>query len=133
MKTAVRYYSRSGNTRLLAEAIAKGAGVPAVSVDAADAALSEQVDVLFIGGALYAYGLDSHLKTYLAGLDGSKVKKAVVFSTSWLSKHSLALIKDALTAKGIAVEEKTLYAKNKPSAGYLKEAEEVAKKYVLEN
>lgn len=127
MKTAVRYYSRSGNTKLLAEAIAKGAGVPAVSVDVADAALSEQVDVLFIGGALYAYGLDSHLKTYLAGLDGSKVKKAVIFSTSWLSKHSLALIRDALTAKGIAVEEKTLYAKNKPSADYLKEAEGVCR------
>lgn len=133
MKTAVRYYSRSGNTKLLAEAIATGAGVPAVSVDAADAALSEPVDLLFIGGALYAYGLDSHLKIYLAGLDGGKVKKAVVFSTSWLSKHSLALIKDALTAKGIEVEEKTLYAKNKLSADYLKEAETFARNYSAEN
>jgi flavodoxin len=30
MKCAVRYYSRSGNTRLLAEAIAEELGVPAV-------------------------------------------------------------------------------------------------------
>ncbi len=133
MKTAVRYYSRSGNTKALAEAIAKGAGVPAVSVDAPEATLAECVDVLFIGGALYAYGLDSQLKAYLSGLDGSKVKMAVVFSTSWLSKHSLALIKDGLSAKGIVVEEKTLYAKNRPSAEYLQEAEEFAKKYVSEN
>lgn len=59
MNAAVRYYSRSGNTKAVAEAIAKGAGVQAVSVDAADAKITEPVDVLFIGGALYAYGLDS--------------------------------------------------------------------------
>jgi flavodoxin len=33
MKTAVRYYSGSGNTKALAEAIASAAGVKAVSVD----------------------------------------------------------------------------------------------------
>lgn len=35
MNVAVRYYSRSGNTRTLAEALAKAAGVQAMSVDAA--------------------------------------------------------------------------------------------------
>lgn len=29
MNIAVRYYSRTGNTKVLAEAIAKGVGVPA--------------------------------------------------------------------------------------------------------
>lgn len=43
------------------------------------------------------------------------------------------MIKDALIAKGIAVEEKTIYAKNKPSADDLKEAEEVARNYSAEN
>ncbi len=33
MSTLVRYYSRSGNTKVLAEAIAEAAGVKAVSVD----------------------------------------------------------------------------------------------------
>ena len=37
MSTAVRYYSRGGNTKAMAEAIAKAAGVEAVSVDAAGA------------------------------------------------------------------------------------------------
>ncbi|MDD5922462.1 MAG: hypothetical protein PUC44_04710 [Eubacteriales bacterium] len=35
MIISVRYYSRSGNTKVLAEAIARGAGVPSVSVDEA--------------------------------------------------------------------------------------------------
>ena len=64
MKTAVRYDSRSGNTKALAEALARAAKVSAVPVDDPKAALTEPVDLLFIGGALYAYGLDSHLKTY---------------------------------------------------------------------
>ena len=93
MSTAVRYYSRSGNTKAIADAIASAAGVPAISVDSTESAIEDSVDVLFIGGALYAYGLDNHLKDYLKTLKKTDAKKAVVFSTSWISKHSLDLIK----------------------------------------
>lgn len=48
MNVAVRYYSRSGNTKALADAMARAAGVPAISVDAPEAKLDEPVDVLFI-------------------------------------------------------------------------------------
>ena len=47
MSVAVRYYSRSGNTKKVADYIAEAAGVEAVSVDSKDAVLSEKVDVLF--------------------------------------------------------------------------------------
>ena len=104
MKNAVRYYSRSGNTRTAAEAIARAIGTDAVSVDSASASLQEPVDVLFIGGALYAYGIDKHLKAYLGSLKKDQVKKAVVFSTSWISKHAIDLIKGELDRKGIPVE-----------------------------
>ena len=115
MSVAVRYYSRSGVTKKVADIIAGQAGVKAVSVDAADAAdaaLSERADVLFIGGALYAYGLDKKLTAYLNGIDGSKVGEAVVFSTSWLSKHAVDLIKKGLAARGIRVREDFLYLKS---------------------
>ncbi|MCH3987838.1 MAG: flavodoxin domain-containing protein [Lachnospiraceae bacterium] len=124
MSAAVRYYSRSGNTKLLAEAIAKGAGVTAVSADAPDAALAEPVDVLFIGGALYAYGLDKNLKNYLKSFDPSKAKKAVVFSTSWISRHALDLIANSLKSKNIPVEKEVFYAKGRPDDVTLKKAEE---------
>ena len=79
MKVAVRYYSRSGNTKAVAEAIAKTAGVAAVSVDTDEAAIKETIDILFIGGALYAYGLDNHLKEYMATLKKDDVKKQLFF------------------------------------------------------
>lgn len=127
MNIAIRYYSRSGNTRALAEAIAKGAGVPALSVDAPDAAIREPVDLLYLGGALYAYGLDAHIKDFLRTLDKAKVKKAVVFSTSWISRHALELLKKGLEEAGIPVEAETLYAKNKPGEAQLRAAEAFAR------
>jgi flavodoxin len=130
MHTAVRYFSRSGNTKKVAEYIAEAAGVNAVSVDAADAALTEEADVLFIGGALYAYGIDDELKKYLNTLSSDKVGKAVVFSTSWLSKHALDLIKKALTEKGIKVEEETFYLKSKAVDGSRNDAMKFAKKFI---
>lgn len=128
MTIAIRYYSRSGNTKLVADAMAKALGIAAISVDEPEAELREKADVLFIGGALYAYGLDKHLKNYLNDLDAAYVGRAVVFSTSWLSKHGLDLIKKALKAKGITVEEETFYVKNKANAGQLKEAGEFAQR-----
>jgi len=129
MNIAVRYYSRSGNTKAIAEAIAQAAGVQAVSVDKADAKIAEPADVLFIGGALYAYGLDSHLKAYLKTLKAGDAKKAVVFSTTWISKHSIDLIKDGLKDAGIPVEDEFFYVKGKPSEVELKDAAEFAKKF----
>lgn len=129
MNIAVRYYSRSGNTKLLAEAIANEVNVKAVSVDSIDAEIKEPVDLLFIGGALYAYGLDKHLKEYLKTLKKENIKKAVVFSTSWLSKHSIDLIKKALEENDIEVYDEFIYAKNKPSLEKLEEVKNVVKKF----
>lgn len=128
MKNAVRYYSRSGNTKMAAEAIARAIGTDAVSVDSASASLQEPVDVLFIGGALYAYGIDKHLKAYLGSLKKDQVKKAVVFSTSWISKHAIDLIKDELNRKGIPVEKETLYFRGKPGEKQLQDAANVARR-----
>ena len=128
MKVQVRYYSRSGNTKVLADAIAKGANVKAISIDDENASIDEKTDILFIGGALYAYGLDSKIKKYISELDATNIKKAIVFSTSWISKHSIDLLKKALTEKNIDVSEEYIYYKNKPNSNELKEAEEITKK-----
>ena len=130
MNIKVRYYSRSGNTKLLADAIAKGVNEEAISVDSSNSQITDNIDILFVGGALYAYGLDKNLKEYLSNIDGSKIKRAVVFSTSWLSKHSIDLIRNSLRDKGINVDEEYIYAKNKPNDKFLKQVESDVKKYL---
>jgi len=129
MKYEVRYYSRSGNVKAIAEAVAQELEVEAVSVDQPQAMITQTTDVLFIGGALYAYGLDEHLKTYLNALDGSLIHKAVIFSSTWISRHSIELIRKALMDKGIETIEEAFYVRGKPSAEQLKQAKEFARKY----
>ncbi|MBR0136206.1 MAG: hypothetical protein IJM18_08390 [Clostridia bacterium] len=71
MNVAVRYYSKLGNTKRIAEAIAKGAGVTAVSITE-ETALDKPVDLLFIGGAPYANVMAPELRAYAEGLDAAK-------------------------------------------------------------
>lgn len=63
MTTAVRYYTRSGNTRKLALTIADIAGVPAMDITCP---LPEKVDTLFLGCSYYAFDVDEAVKRFLA-------------------------------------------------------------------
>lgn len=84
MNIAVRYFSRGGNTKKVAEAIAKAAGV-----DAKDCShtVNEPVDLLFLGGSVYWGGVDKELKAFIANLDPAKVKCVATFGTSALVKE----------------------------------------------
>ncbi len=86
------------------------------------------VDLLFIGGALYACGIDGHLKAFLKALKKEDVKRAAVFFTSWISRHALSLIKSSLTEAGIPVAEESFYSKGRPDGRQLQEVEAFTKK-----
>ena len=124
---AVRYCSRGGNTKALALAIAEALNVEAKSIEEK---VDEEVDTLFLGGALYAYGIDKALTAYIEALDKNKIKKVVVFSTSWISKHAIALIKKGLKEKGIPYVDEFIYARGKPNQKELSNAKEIEKKYL---
>jgi flavodoxin len=110
MKTAVRYYSRAGNTRKIAEAIAKAAGVRAESTDEA---LSEPVDVLFLGGAIYAKNIDSRLRGFVKQLSSEKVKSVAVFGTSAGGRSIQPQIEKLLKGKGITIAGEGFACKGK--------------------
>lgn len=110
MKNAVRYYSRSGNTKKLAEAIAKAVGATASTTDTP---IGEPVDTLFLGGALYAGKIDKHLRTFVENLTPDKVRRIAVFSTAaspqTIQPEVIALLKD----KGIEVISEVFSSKGK--------------------
>ena len=61
MKTAVRYYTQTGNTKKLADAIAAELGVEAKSIDTL---LEEDTDVLFLCNSVYWAGVDGKVKQF---------------------------------------------------------------------
>jgi flavodoxin len=110
MKTAVRYYSKSGNTRKIALAIAEAAGVKA---ETTDEALSEPVDLLFLGGAVYAKNIDSRLQSFVKQLSSEKVKSVAVFSTSAGGRSIQPQIEELLKGKGITTAGEGFACKGK--------------------
>ena len=110
-KIAVRYCSKtkSGNTARIASAIAKGAGVNAVSVTE-ESELSESVDVLFLGGAPYANIMAPELWKYANKLTPDKVKEVFLFTTSNWSRRTVFTLKQLFNVKGIKVHRKYFYA-----------------------
>lgn len=126
---AVRYYSKSGNTKTIAEAIAEGLGVAATSITD-EPELTEKVDVLFLGGAPYANIMAPALKQYAERLDKNQVGKVVLFTTSNWSRRTVAALKKLLRNKGIPVENEYFYAHMLQIKGRVDAAKEFGKKHV---
>ncbi len=101
MKVAVRYFSRGGNTKKLAEAIAEAVGVKAETVEKP---LEGDTDILFLGSSVYAYGVDKAVKTFVGSIDVT-VGKVVNFSTAALIKSTYKQVSKLLAAKNIPFAE----------------------------
>ena len=107
MKIAVRYYSRTGNTKKLAEAIAKAVHVEAKTTDEP---LREDVDILFLGSSVYANGVDGNIKMFIQNLN-IKVGKVVNFSTAALVKSTYKQVSKLLAEKHIPLEQEEFYCR----------------------
>lgn len=107
MNIAVRYQSKGGNTKVVAEAIAKATGVIAEPIEKA---LDSHVDLLIVGGGVYAWGLDKTLVSFLESLDSTMVKTVAAFTTAGAmnkTKNIDAIVK----AQGINVNKESLAIK----------------------
>jgi flavodoxin len=103
MNTAVAYFSRTGNTKKVAEAIASAARCSAQAISEYDA--GKPVDVLFIGGSIYGGKLEPSLEEFIRSLSPGRVGKAVVFSTHVSGDKANALVRAALSTQNIPVAE----------------------------
>lgn len=129
---AVRYFTKTGNTKKLAEQMADITGCKAETIDKP---ISNHVDILFLGASVYWGGIDKKVKEFIASLDNNKVGKVAVFSTSAMSERACPEITRLLQEKGIPIVKDDFYCRgqfklfhrNKPDAEDLKEAKVYAK------
>lgn len=89
MKIAIRYYTKTGNTKKLAEALGEAINVEALTVDNQ---LTEDVDILFLGSAVYAAGVDPKIKEFIENIDVN-VEKIVNFSSAALIESTYKQVK----------------------------------------
>ncbi len=78
MPAAVVYYSKTGNTKKIAEAIARGAGAKCVPVEREKEAGG--ADLLFVGTPVHSFGPSKPILAFLKGADLSG-KKVALFCT----------------------------------------------------
>ena len=99
MEFAVRYCTRSGNTKKLAEAVAAVVGADARDVGED---LAEKTDLLFLGSSLYAGSYDASVRAFF-DRNADKVGTVVCFGSSASGKSTHAKLNKLAAEKGFAV------------------------------
>ena len=135
MKAAVRYYTKTGNTKRLAEAVAKALGVEALPISAP---VEERVDLLFLGNSYYAFSIDPEVRDFIRRLDKDKVGKIVNFGSAAMLNSTWKKVKAEADKAGIPMEEREFHCKGefkglhkgKPDADDLEAAAAFAKEIV---
>ncbi len=140
MKTWVLYYSKSGNTKKIADAIAEELEDVLKSEQIPPAYPPENVALLFLGTGEYAGKPDLKMIEFVRTLNTNRVKNAAVFGTSGAGTaegKAVSALKALLREKGINVVDETFACKgknfiffnrNKPDADDVKAAKEYARK-----
>ncbi|MCR5511908.1 MAG: flavodoxin [Lachnospiraceae bacterium] len=108
MTFAVRYYTKTGNTKRLAEAIAQELGVEALPISEA---VTEPVDVLFLGNSYYAFNIDPEVRDFVLALDKEKVGKIVNFGSAAMLNSTYKKVKAEADKAGIPMDEREFHCK----------------------
>ena len=108
MKTAVRYYTKTGNTKRLAEAVAKAVGAEALDLSAP---ITEPVDVLFLGNSYYAFSIDPEVREFVRKLDKTKVGRIVNFGSAAMLNSTYKKVKAEADKVGIPMDEREFHCK----------------------
>jgi len=108
MKVAVRYYTKTGNTKRLAEAVAKAVGTEAHPLSTP---VDEAVDILFLGNSYYAFNIDPEVRDFIRSLDKNKVGKIVNFGSAAMLKSTHKKVKAEADKLGIPMDDREFHCK----------------------
>lgn len=133
MKIAVRYYTKTGNTKRLAEAVAEAVGAEALPLSAP---VEEAVDLLFLGNSYYAFSIDPEVRDFVRSLDSGKVGRIVNFGSAAMLNSTYKKVKAEADKVGVPMDEREFHCrgefkglhKGRPNEEDLKAAAAFARK-----
>ena len=108
MKFAVRYYTQTGNTKKLAEAVADALGVEALSITEP---VEEAVDVLFLGNSYYAFSIAPQVKAFIQKLDKEKVGMIANFGSAAMMGSTFKKVAAEAKRVGIPMVNKEFHCR----------------------
>ena len=112
MKTEIRYFTKTGNTKKLAEAIAAELGTEAKDLSVP---LSEKTDILFLCSSVYWAGADSSVKKYIKDNAG-KIGTLVNVSTAAMIESTYSQVKKVCEQSDVAISDKEFHCRGKFAA-----------------
>ena len=135
MKFAVRYYTKTGNTKRLAEAVAKAVGAEALPLSSP---IEEPVDILFLGNSYYAFSIDPEVRKFIRSLSKDKVGRIVNFGSAAMLNSTWKKVKAEADKKGIPMDKREFHCKGefkglhkgRPNSEDLAAAAEFAKTFI---
>ncbi len=116
MKTWVLYYSRGGNTKKIADAIADELEDVLKSEQIPPAYPPENVQLMFLGTGEYAGKPDQKMLEFIRTLNPNRVKNVAVFGTNGSAlpnSKAIVKVKALLKEKGINVVDESFACKGK--------------------
>ena len=108
MKYAVRYYTKTGNTKKLAEAVAGALGVEALPISSP---VTEAVDILFLGNSYYAFSIDPEVRDFIRALDKDIVGKIANFGSAAMLNSTYKKVKAEADKVGIPMAEQEFHCR----------------------
>ena len=108
MNIAVRYYTKTGNTRRLAEAVAQALGTEALPITEP---VAEPVDLLLLGNSYYAFTIDPEVRTFIRSLDKNKVGRIANFGTAAMMNSTWKKVKAEADKLGIPMVKSEFHCK----------------------
>jgi flavodoxin len=136
MTYAVRYYTKTGNTKRLAEAVAEALGVEALPISEP---VTEPVDILFLGNSYYAFNIDPEVRNFVRSLNKNTVGKIVNFGSAAMLNSTYKKIKVEADKVGVQMDAREFHCrgefkgvhKGRPNAEDLRAAADFAKTFLL--
>ena len=108
MKIAVRYYTKTGNTKRLAEAVAEAVGAEALPITVP---VTEKTDILFLGNSYYAFSIDPEVRAFVRSLDRNLVGRIANFGTAAMLNSTWKKVKAEADKAGIPMDEREFHCK----------------------
>ncbi|MDO5826172.1 MAG: flavodoxin [Methanosphaera sp. rholeuAM130] len=134
MKYAIRYYSKTGNTKSLAQAISEVLNVKAHDITVEP---DEDVDILFLGTSIYGSSIDPSVIKFFDELKVN-VKKIISFGTSGTMQSQSQQIANLCLVHDIELDENEFHCpgefvgmnKNRPNSQDIEDVKEFVRNVI---